>query len=243
MTMIASLTVASGAGCQGEKPGGVGERCAVASPCAKGLRCSTKKKCYLPVDCRGLKRKLRACLGELVAIVAPHVRRMDKTKRATLLAAVGKEITDEVIEPCLLTRAGYIRKHQVKRDEAKSKGEDPDAKEINACLTRSKCGDFARCILKLGKLIGKKSGVTLPKPVPLPGPPAPAVDAGVPGKVGGADAGISSMNTGIWVPVPKRLAPRPRPPGGMAMARPAPPMPRPGSTGAMPKPRPGPMPR
>jgi hypothetical protein len=150
--------------------------------CAKGLRCSFKKKrCYRPVDCAHLDRKVKACLSEVVSEYAPGLAKVPAQKRTRLLERIGQHLQTEVVDHCKYDAAAYQKKNATIPTQTKSYGEDPRAKEIAACLHKQECRPFARCLLGLARVVGP--GRASPKnppvfPVSPPRPtPATAPDA------------------------------------------------------------------
>ncbi len=91
--------------------------------CAKGLRCSyKKKKCYRPVDCARLDRKMKACLSEVVSVYAPQAAKIPAQKRTRLVERIGHHLQTEVVDHCKYDAAAYQKKHTTTPTNTKSYG-------------------------------------------------------------------------------------------------------------------------
>jgi len=176
--------------------------------CAKGLRCSFKeKRCYRPVNCAHLQRRMKACLTEVVSVYAPQAAKLPAQTRIKLLERVGQHVQTEVVDHCTYDAAAYQKKHSTKPTKTKSYGEDLRAKEVGACLQLQGCRPFANCMLGLARLVGPKRPSPKDPPVfpivpPRPAPvmkPAPTMPAARPA----APAPVKRPTT-------PRPAPRPR---------------------------------
>lgn len=193
--------------------------------CAKGLRCSFKKKrCYRPVDCAHLQRRLKACLTEVVSVYAPQVSKLPAQKRTSLLGRIGQHLKTEMVDHCTYDAAAYQKKHGTKPSITKSFGEDRRAKEITACLRQQGCRPFAKCLLGLARVMGpKRPSPKNPAVYPISPPrPAPVVsaDGGVPPTDKGAvKPGKGAVKPGMKKDLPKKVVP------AMPAARPARPAP------------------
>ena len=146
--------------------------------CAKGLRCSFKKKrCYRPVDCALLERRTKACLVELVSVYAPKMAKLPAPKRTRLLERIGQHLKTEMLDHCKYDAAAWQKKHATAPTKTKSYGEDPRAKEVVACLHKQGCRPFATCLLGLARVVGPKRPNPRDPPVFPIAPPRPAPEA------------------------------------------------------------------
>ncbi len=189
-------------GCQNLPLQKEGQTCGGAfGGCAKGLRCSfKKKKCYRPVDCKHLDRKMKACLSEVVSVYAPNLAKIPAQKRTRLLERIGQQLQTEVVDHCKYDAAAYQKKHSTTPTKTKSYGEDPRAKKIAACLHKQECRPFARCLLGLARVVGPKRPDPKGRAVFPIAPPRPA-------PVSGSDAGV--VPAGMDAPAPAMNAPAP----------------------------------
>lgn len=186
------------AGCVQVQPSSEGERCAEDQPCAKGLRCSFgKKRCYRPVDCDVLAKRLRACTRELMEAFAPEAKRLPAATRSKLLPRIQEQLRTQVVEHCRYDAAAHKRKKGTKPTKKKSWGEDVEAKALRGCLAKPSCAGFATCSLGVAGLRGDRQKdpehravfpLDIQRPAPLetggagpkstpPEPPAPAAGA------------------------------------------------------------------
>ncbi len=184
--LVLTLALISLGGCKDLPLQKEGQTCGGAfGACAKGLRCSfKKKKCYRPVDCAHLDRKLKACLSEVVSIYAPQAAKIPVQKRTRLLERIGQQLQTEVVDHCKYDAAAYRKKHSTTPTNTKSYGEDSRAKKIAACLHKQECRPFAQCLLDLARVVGPKRPTPKNPPVFPITPPRPAAAAG-------SDAGVS----------------------------------------------------
>ena len=159
-------------GCRDHTPQTLGQRCGGDhGACAKGLRCSDKqKRCYLPVKCDLLEKRLKACIGDLISLYAPKSATLPPAQRVKLLDTLAEKLQTELVKHCRFDAATYRDKHGLTPPKTKSRGEDPQAEAVNACLEKPQCNAFSRCVLELARLIGPKR----PRPdAPTPFPPKP----------------------------------------------------------------------
>ena len=94
--------------------------------------------CGPRVDCGKLRGKLRKCTKELVWAVKPEVKasyekggQAAKAQLESTVEILQKKLDTDVYEPC--------KRH---------KGRAKDAKQINTCLAKKSCEEFARCFAK-----------------------------------------------------------------------------------------------
>ncbi|MCD6496728.1 MAG: hypothetical protein J7M25_00275 [Deltaproteobacteria bacterium] len=95
--------------------------------------------CGPKVDCAALNKKLDTCAESLVwSLKAKAKENFDKNpsdeakqKLAATVAVLRKKLKAEVYEPC-----------------RKNHGKAKDAKQVNACLAKKSCDDFAACFVK-----------------------------------------------------------------------------------------------
>lgn len=245
--VLALLALASGAvglgGCKDESLQTEGQRCGGEwGGCVKGLRCSFKKKrCYRPVDCAHLERRMKACLTEVVSVYAPQLTKLPAAKRASLLDRIGHHLQTEMVDHCKYDAAAYQKKHGTTPTQTKSYGQDPRGKKITACLKQQSCRSFATCMLELTRVMGPsrpKAGTQAVFPIAPPRPaPEAQTDGGVP--AGGTDAmepGTDAMEPAMKAVPPARITAPAR------MAAPAMPASRPAMPAARPS-KPAPRPR
>ena len=196
--------------CTSYEKGAAGDRCGSDMPCKKGLRCSLKKKkCYRPVNCRALAKRLNACTSDIVSIWQPAFAKLPSTKRVALIERVREHLKTEVVDHCRYDARVYRKKHGTTPPSKRSYGEDRDAAVIRGCLRKPTCAEFATCWLTHAKLIGDKAPgrgrmqvfpLALPRPRPMP---AATTDGGVPPAT---DAKAPATDA----KAPARIAPRPR---------------------------------
>jgi len=171
--------------CTSYEKGQAGDRCTSDAPCAKGLRCSFKKKrCYRPVDCNRLAKRLNACTVDLFATWRPAFQKLPATKRTALVQRLRAHLKSEVVDHCRFDARAYRRKHGTTPPTKKSWGEDRDAAVINGCLKKATCGEFATCWLTQARMIGKNAPnknrmKVFPLALPQARPATPA-DTGAP---------------------------------------------------------------
>jgi hypothetical protein len=145
-------------GCTRVQPSSGGERCAEDQPCAKGLRCSFKeKRCYKPVDCDVLAKRLKACTPELMETFSPAAKKLPAAKLATLLPRIQEHLRTAVVEHCRYDAAEQKRKTGVKSTKTKSWGEDAEADALNGCLAKGPCAELAKCLLGTAGVLGDRS--------------------------------------------------------------------------------------
>lgn len=250
-SFVAALFMVSVSGCSPDKPQQLGKSCGGDyGPCAKGLRCSDKKKkCYLPVDCERLAVRIKACVPEIVELYAPSSKALPPRKRVDVMDKIRAHLTTDVVDHCRFDAAAFRKKHSTAPPQKKSYGEDPQAKELNACLGLQGCKPFARCFLGLARLVGPEAANPKdPKVFPVfPSRKAPMPDGGAPPDKPVPPEGMDAMEpaTDAMKPAAEAMGSAPeamgRPalpvmgrPAPMAMGRPALP------TMGRPAPRPAP---
>jgi len=156
--LLVLLWVVLSASCTRVIPGEVGDRCDRDNPCKPGLRCSfAKKRCYRPVDCGRLQKRLEACAPELLQTRFPGFKKLPAARRVRLVSQVTERLRSEVVKPCRYDARAAKRKHGKTPTVKRSWGEDPHADKMNACLAKPACEPFARCVLELAHVIGPKA--------------------------------------------------------------------------------------
>ena len=126
-----------------------GTSCRHNGDCNPGLRCSAKKKCYIPVDCRRLKTRLTACSLELLEALVPKARSFKPARRRKVKERLEAALKAKVVNHCRYDSGSYFKVHKSTPPVRRSRGEDRDARAWTKCLGHDACTAFARCALKL----------------------------------------------------------------------------------------------
>lgn len=125
-----------------------GERCAEDLPCKKGLRCSFKKKrCFKPVDCDLLGKRLNSCTRELMEAFSPEAKSLAEKERAKLIPRIQEHLRRDAVEHCKFDASEHKRQKRTKPPMEKSWGEDAKGETLSGCLAKAACSDFAACFL------------------------------------------------------------------------------------------------